>query len=606
MEYGIPEEIIEEVRVRTDIVEIISEYVTLQRKGKNHLGLCPFHAEKTPSFTVTPEKQIFYCFGCHVGGNVFSFLMKRENWTFIETVRHLAHRSGVSLPERELSATERKKRERRRRWEEIHEWAAAYFQEILLEKPEGEAGRRYLHSRGLDEQTIRSFRLGYAPPRWDGLIKTLSEHGVTLAEMVEAGLALEAENSGGQGGRVYDRFRNRVIFSILDSSQRPVAFGGRVLDDSLPKYLNSPETEFFSKGQHLYGMHRAHQGIREQGFALLVEGYMDVIAMQKAGYPNAVASLGTALTKDQAKLLRRYTNKIMIGYDADAAGVQAAVRAGEILRDVGLAVQVLQWPDGKDPDEFLRKHGAQEITTVFNNARTFIEFKYNILSGGSAPRSIPEKAELISKLAPDIIKVTSPAEREGYERFLGLELGLTLEAVQSEILRQEQKKPKNGRESENSRLGQDISVKNRDNIIRYVQPASAVPMGIYRAEIILLRLMFEFPRFIARFEEELNIESWKLEEHKEIYRSLCAGGLGSQADLPENTQGKLAAIMLDDIDLTRPEQLFEDSVRRIKSGQTEEDIADLQERLTILEKSGDLAGAMVLLREIGERLRRGE
>lgn len=606
MEYGIPEDLIEEVRLRTDIVEIISEYLPLQRKGKNYLGLCPFHTEKTPSFTVTPEKQIFYCFGCHTGGNVFSFLMKRENWTFIETVRHLAQRSGVSLPERELSAGERKKRERRRRWEEIHEWTAAYFQEVLLEKAEGEAGRNYLLSRGLDEQAMRAFRLGYAPARWDGLVKTLSARGVSSSEMVEAGLGLETDHSGVQGVRVYDRFRNRVIFSILDSGQRVIAFGGRVLDDSLPKYLNSPETEFFSKGHHLYGMNRAHQGIRERGYALLVEGYMDVIAMQKAGYANAVASLGTALTKDQAKLLRRYTTKVMIGYDADAAGVQASLRAGEILRDAGFSVYILSWPDAKDPDEFVRKQGSEKIRQVIDAARTFIEFKYSILSGDSVPRTIPEKAELIAKLAPDIIKVVSPVEREGYERFLSLELGLTLEAVQSEILRQEQKKPKNGRENENSRLGQDISVKNRDNIIRYVQPEPVVPMGIYRAEMVLLRLMLEYPPFVSRFEKLLTAQAFKVMEHQEIYRRLKSGDSLSQADLPENIQGKLAAIMVDEIELTHPEQLFEDSVRRLKAGQTEEDIAELQERLIMLEKSGDLAGAMVLLREIGERLRRGE
>ncbi|MDP4126986.1 MAG: DNA primase, partial [Bacillota bacterium] len=484
----IPEEIIEEVRLRSDIVEVVSEYVSLQRKGKNYLGLCPFHSEKTPSFTVTPEKQMFYCFGCHTGGNIFSFVMKKENWSFVESVQNLAFRYGVSLPEKERSPREQEEIRHQRRFEEINEWAASYFQDLLLNSPEGEPGRHYFTKRGIDLETMKNFRLGYTTDRWNGLVEYMQGRGVQPQELVEAGLALE-RGTPGKGGRFYDRFRNRVLFSILDRRNHPIAFGGRVLDDSLPKYLNSPETSFFNKGHHLYGIHRAHQGIREEEYALLVEGYMDVIALQKAGFPNAVASLGTALTRDQAKLLRRYTQRIVILYDSDAAGIQAALRGGEILRDAGMRVDVLTLTGAKDPDEFIKSYGVEEFKKALSNVVTYVEYKYRTLVQDAPPQSIPEKAELVIKLAPDILKVISPVEREGYERFLSLELGLTLEAVQREIVSQDMKKPKNERVQEYSQEKQVNYVKNRDNIMETLivndnrTPSDPVVyLGVYRAE----------------------------------------------------------------------------------------------------------------------------
>jgi DNA primase len=614
VDYRIPEEIVEEIRLRSDIVDTISEYVRLQRKGKNYLGLCPFHSEKTPSFTVTPDKQIFYCFGCHTGGNVFSFLMKKENWSFVETVEHLAHKHGIVLPEKELSPREREQQTRRRRWEEIHDWATGYFNDILLHRPEGEPGRQYFAKRGINEQTIRTFRLGYAPDRWDGLLEALSSKGVKPQELVDAGLALERDHAEGKSSRgFYDRFRKRVIFSILDPRQRTIAFGGRVLDDTLPKYLNSPETAFFNKGHHLYGMHRAHQGIREEGFALLAEGYMDVIALQKAGFGNAVASLGTALTKDQAKLLRRYTGRIIICYDSDQAGIQATLRAGEILRDTGFRVDVLTLTGAKDPDEFLQSHGVEEFKNILNQAEPYIQFKYHILVKARPPQSAPEKRELVSDLASDIIKVQSPVEREGYERFLSLELGLTLEAIQQEIASKDHNKPKNSREVDYSQQKQDISVKNRDNINRYVNATSAgivVPDGVYRAERILLRLLLEQLIPASELIAELGEDFWKGPLHQQIFNSIKTVRFVGKASIPSDQDdalnSKIVELMIEEMDLSKPERLFEDCIRQITSVKAEETVEELQARMADLEKSGDLAGAMALLREIGERLRSGE
>ncbi|WP_085938803.1 DNA primase [Desulfosporosinus youngiae] len=606
-----PEEVIEEVRSRTDIVEVISEYVSLQRKGKNYLGLCPFHSEKTPSFTVTPEKQIFYCFGCNTGGNVFSFLMKRENWSFVESVQNLASRYGVSLPEKELSPREREENRRRRRFEEIHELAANYFHELLLNAPEGEPGRRYFTKRGVDPDTMKGFRLGYAPERWDGLLNYMQERGIQPHELAENGLALE-RGAPDKGGGYYDRFRNRVLFSILDRRSHTIGFGGRVLDDSLPKYLNSPETAFFNKGHHLYGMHRAHQGIREKGFALLVEGYMDVIALQKAGYPNAVASLGTALTRDQAKLLRRYTERVVLLYDSDAAGIQAALRGGEILRNAGMRLDIATLTGAKDPDEFLKCYGVENFEKALSQVLSYVEFKYRTMVKEAPPQSIQEKAELVVKLAPDIVKVNSPIEREGYERFLSLELGLTLEAVQREIARLENKKPKNEYLQEYSHQKQVSSGKNRDNIKDAtickgdaVSPAPTVYLGVYRTERMLLRLLIEDISYLPRIRAELGESFWKVPAHQQIFDYL-----NQEGRLPvhseEMVQSRLASLLLEEFDISQSERLLEDCIKGILSTQAEEKVEDLQARMAALEKSGDMAGAMALLKEIGERLKRGK
>ncbi|WP_018305773.1 DNA primase [Desulfitobacterium hafniense] len=613
VDYRIPEEIVEEVRLRSDIVDTISEYVRLQRKGKNYLGLCPFHAEKTPSFTVTPDKQIFYCFGCHTGGNVFSFLMKKENWNFVETVEHLAQKHGIVLPEKELSPREKEQQTRRRRWEEIHDWATGYFHEVLLHRPEGEPGRQYFQQRGMDEETIKQFRLGYAPDRWDGLLEALSARGVSPQELAQAGLALERDQSEGRSRGFYDRFRKRVIFAILDSRHKTIGFGGRVLDHSTPKYLNSPETAFFNKGHHLYGMHRAHQGIREHGFALLAEGYMDVIALQKAGFKNAVASLGTALTRDQAKLIHRYTGRVVVVYDSDQAGTQATLRAGELLQDMGFRVDILRLSGAKDPDEYLKTFGVEEFNKALAQAEPYIQFKYQVHVQTKPTLSAPEKAELVRELAPDIVKVQSPVEREGYERFLSLELGLTLDRVQEEIAGFDRKPSKKASGEELFRSKQDISVKNRDNINRCANPTpngASVPDGVIRAERVLLRLLLEQLIPVSEFKDQWVEGFWKVAYHQQIFdyiekaRCIGNGALSGMESGP--LQSKVAQIMLEDMELANPQRLFHDCMKQIHSMSEEETVEELQARMVELEKSGDLTGALALLKEIGERLRSGE
>lgn len=612
MDNRIPEDFIEEVRRQADIVDIISEHVVLKRTGKNFQGLCPFHSEKTPSFNVNPDRQMFYCFGCHAGGNVISFLMKKENLTFLEAVKAVAQKTGIAFPEKELSPQEKKTELKRNRFKEIHEWAAKYFNDVLLHRFEGRAGLEYFNQRGIDIDTIKSFRLGFAPDKWDGLLKELGSKGVAPEELVEFGLAIQKVNEEDASVSYYDRFRGRVIFTILDLRSAPIAFGGRVLGDSLPKYLNSPETTFFHKGRNLYGIHYAYRGIREAGYSLLLEGYMDTIAVRRAGFINGVASLGTALTREQAKMLKKYANKAVIGYDSDTAGIQAALRAGEILLEEGLKVEVLTLKDAKDPDEFLQKYSSEDFQRRLDEAITFIEFKYKVLSEENPPRSIPDKAELIRKLAPDILQTNSAVEREGYERYLSLELGLTLEAVQLEINSFSKRSKENKVKQENFSLKQDISVKKRNTIEGKgldIPLDSFVPLGVFRAEQIILRIVLENPFFKTKVLENLEDNFWRLQEHKIIFETFPEKSFDTFVNDDswyERIQKRLAEIYELDIDTSQAEILLKDCILSIQSTQNKETIEDLQARMIRLEKSGDMAGALSMLQEIGERLKRGE
>jgi DNA primase len=612
MDYRIPEDFIEEVRRQADIVEVISEHVVLKRTGKNFQGLCPFHSEKTPSFNVNPERQMFYCFGCQTGGNVFSFLMKKENMTFLEALRAVAEKTGLQLPEKELSPEERENEKKRNRFKDIHEWAARYFSDVLLNRPEGRRGLEYLLGRNINLETIKIFRLGYAPDKWDDLLKAMAKKGVAPEELAEFGLAVQKVNQENGTVSFYDRFRGRIIYTILDIRSSPIAFGGRVLDDSLPKYLNSPETSFFHKGGNLYGIHFAHKGIREAGYSLLLEGYMDTIAVRQAGFSNVVASLGTALTKKQAKILKRYAKKVIIGYDSDSAGIEATLRAGEILLEEGLKVEVLNLEDAKDPDEFLKKHSSDELHKRLEHAITFIEFKYKHLIQAKPPRTIPDKAELIRSLATDILKTPSPVEREGYERYLSLELGLTLEAVQREISSLDRNSRKNKYNEENFSRKQDISVKKRNTIegTKFDYPLdSFVPLASFRAEQIILRLVLEKPFLKTKVLENLEENFWEVKEHQYIFQKYSEEN-HNYLDIDdfeyEEIQKRLAQIYELDLDTSKAEMLLMDCISSIQNTKNKENIEDLQARMIKLEKIGDMAGALAVLQEIGERLKRGE
>ena len=364
------DDIIEEVRQKNDIVDVVSQYVRLTRRGSTYFGLCPFHNEKTPSFSVTPGKQMYYCFGCGAGGNVYNFIMEYENYTFGEALKHLADRAGVELPKIEYSREVREKAEQRAELLEINKQAAQYYYYQL--RTEGEKiGYQYLSGRGLSEETMRKFGLGYSDKFGGGLYKFLKSKGYSDERLRESGLFNVDERHG-----MYDKFWNRVMFPIMDVNNRVIGFGGRVMGDGKPKYLNSPETKIFDKSRNLYGLNIARTTRKK--YLILCEGYMDVISMHQAGFTNAVASLGTALTSGHASLLKRYTQEVLLLYDSDEAGIRAALRGIPILRDAGVSSRVVNLKPYKDPDEFIKNMGAEAFEERLRQASDSFMFRVSI------------------------------------------------------------------------------------------------------------------------------------------------------------------------------------------------------------------------------------
>ena len=401
-----PEELIEEVRTRNDIVEVISGYVRLQKKGSNYFGLCPFHNEKSPSFSVSPGKQMYYCFGCGAGGNVITFLMEYENQTFPEAVRTLAQRAGIALPEADDSKEARQADSRRAKLLEINKEAAKYFY-YQLRTERGSVGMEYLRKRELSDETMNHFGLGYANKYSNDLIQYLKSKGYSEDLIRDAGLCNVDEKHG-----MYDKFWNRVMFPIQDINHRVIGFGGRVMGDGKPKYLNSPETEIFDKSRNLYGLNFARTS--RKGNVILCEGYMDVIAMHQAGFTQAVASLGTAFTSGQASLLRRYANEILLSYDSDGAGVNAALRAIGILKEAGMTGRVINLEPYKDPDEFIKNLGAEAFEERIRKARNSFMFGLEMLEKGYDLNAPEGKTEFLREAARRLARFEEEIERDNY------------------------------------------------------------------------------------------------------------------------------------------------------------------------------------------------
>ena len=401
-----PEELIEEVRTRNDIVEVISGYVRQQKKGSNYFGLCPFHNEKSPSFSVSPGKQMYYCFGCGAGGNVITFLMEYENQTFPEAVRTLAQRAGIALPEADDSKEARQADSRRAKLLEINKEAAKYFY-YQLRTERGSVGMEYLRKRELSDETMNHFGLGYANKYSNDLIQYLKSKGYSEDLIRDAGLCNVDEKHG-----MYDKFWNRVMFPIQDINHRVIGFGGRVMGDGKPKYLNSPETEIFDKSRNLYGLNFARTS--RKGNVILCEGYMDVIAMHQAGFTQAVASLGTAFTSGQASLLRRYANEILLSYDSDGAGVNAALRAIGILKEAGMTGRVINLEPYKDPDEFIKTLGGEEFQKRLDHAENSFFFELRQLQKNYDLSDPEQKTAFHREIARKLCTFSEEVERENY------------------------------------------------------------------------------------------------------------------------------------------------------------------------------------------------
>ncbi len=413
------EEIVEEVRMKNDIVDVISGYVKLQKKGGNHWGLCPFHNEKSPSFSVSGSKQMYHCFGCGAGGNVFTFVMNYENFTFRESIKLLADRAGVHLPEVEDSAEARQKQNKRARLLEVNKEAAKFFF-YQLRSPQGEIGKNYLEKRQLSEETLQRFGLGYAGKSGAHLVQYLKQKGFADEEIKEAGLANYSERHG-----LTSQFWNRVMFPIQDVQNRVIGFGGRVMGDGEPKYLNSPETPVFDKRRNLYGLNYARTA--KAGNIILCEGYMDVIALHQAGFTQAVASLGTAFTSEQASLLHRYTENVLLAYDSDGAGVKAALRGIGILRESGLMGKVINMKPYKDPDEFIKNLGREAFQERIDQAENSFFFEIRVLSENYNMNDPEEKTRFHREIAKKLCEFSEEVERDNYlqaiaeKYFIGIE-----------------------------------------------------------------------------------------------------------------------------------------------------------------------------------------
>ena len=400
------DDIIEEVRSKNDIVDVVSQYVRLTKKGNSYFGLCPFHNEKTPSFSVTPGKQMYYCFGCGAGGNVFNFIMEYENYTFGEALKHLADRAGVQLPKIEYSGEAKKKAERRAALLEINKLAAGYFY-YQLRRESGRQAHEYLTGRGLSEETIRKFGLGYSDKYSDDLYKYLKSKNYSDELLRDSGLFNVDERRG-----MYDKFWNRVIFPIMDVNNRVIGFGGRVMGDGKPKYLNSPETTIFDKSRNLYGLNRARR--TKKPYFLLCEGYMDVISLHQAGFTNAVASLGTALTAGHASLIKRYVSEVYLTYDSDEAGTKAALRAVPILKEAGISAKVIRMDPYKDPDEFIKNLGAEAFEQRIGKARNGFMFSLEILERQYDMHTPEGKTEFYYEAAKRLAQFEEEIERNNY------------------------------------------------------------------------------------------------------------------------------------------------------------------------------------------------
>lgn len=416
-----PEEKVEEVRARANIVDVIGSYVKLQKKGTSYFGLCPFHGEKTPSFSVAPNKQMFYCFGCGMGGDVIKFLMEYENITFAEALKELAGQVGVDLPEeREGNASRRQENDLKLQLLEINKLAAHYYYKNLKSE-RGKLGYTYLKKRALSDVTITHFGLGYADQSRDSIYQYLKSQGFEDDVLRQTGLVTYSERG------VYDKFFNRVMFPILDFNNRVIGFGGRVMGDGEPKYLNSPETKLFDKSRNLYGMNFAKKS--RQKYILLCEGYMDVISLHQAGFQNAVASLGTSLTEQQAQIIKRYADEVILTYDSDGAGVKAALRAIPILKDVGIQVKILDMRPYKDPDEFIKNLGAESYQKRVEEAKNAFLWEVDVMKRQYDLQDPAGQTAYIRAVAEKLSTFTEPLERDTYIRAVSREQMIEYESL---------------------------------------------------------------------------------------------------------------------------------------------------------------------------------
>jgi len=511
---AVPSEFIDELVARSDIVDVVSDYVRLTQKGGSYWGLCPFHGEKTASFHVVPDRQLYHCFGCGKGGGVISFVMEMENLPYLDALRLLAKRANLEFPEGDVDETARR---RRGRLLALNKEAARYFHSQLW-SPIGEEGLNYLRRRGLSKGTLTRFGLGYAPESWDSLINTMTQKGFSKSDLLEAGLAVSNKKGG-----IYDRFRDRVMFPIIDLRGDVIGFGGRVLGDGTPKYLNSPDTPVFNKSRNLFALNLAKS--TKLGRIVLTEGYMDTISLYQAGFDCAVASLGTSLTADHAKLLSRFTKEVVICYDSDQAGVQAADRAIPLLEKTGLKVRVLRVTGAKDPDEYIKTYGPEAFGRLLDRSENYMEYNLDQLESKYDLNDPVQKAEYARAAAEMLARLDSPVEQEVFAAQVSQRTGVGKDAVLQEI---KQARNRSLRAAKRKQDRRDLTPLNqiqpRDRQLRYDNPRSA------RAEEGILRLLMMDATLIGELTglEPEDFSSSHLGHIYDVLRSRLTAGRSAQ------------------------------------------------------------------------------
>ena len=573
------DDIIEEVRMKNDIVDVISQYVKLTRKGSSYFGLCPFHNEKTPSFSVTPSKQMYYCFGCGAGGNVYNFIMEYENYSFGEALSHLAGRAGVELPKIEYSREAKEKAEQRAALLEINKLAAQYFY-YQLRRERGKTAYGYLLGRGLSEETIRKFGLGYSDKYSDDLYKYLKSKGYSDDLLRESGLFNVDERRG-----MYDKFWNRVIFPIMDVNNRVIGFGGRVMGDGKPKYLNSPETKIFDKSRNLYGLNVART--TRKNYLILCEGYMDVIAMHQAGFTNAVASLGTALTSGHASLVKRYTKEVLLLYDSDGAGVRAALRAIPILREAGVTSRVVSLKPWKDPDEFIKNEGAEAFEERLNQAMDSFMFRVHIAEQDFAMDAPQGQNQFFERCAEMLLELSDELERNLY-----------IEAVVKEYGRY-------GVGTEDIRKRVNTLAMKGTPAEKRIQPKSGTPenrkkeSAADKAQKLMLTWLVNYPGIFEQVEKYISPSDFVVPLYKQVAEMLF-----KQHKEGETNPGKLLNAFTDSEEQREVASLFNATIHLENEGEQQRAFSDALLRIkeeSLKEKNrtwdpSDMAGLQELIK----------
>ncbi|MFH0855222.1 MAG: DNA primase [Candidatus Omnitrophota bacterium] len=575
----IPENILDEVLSRVDIVEVISSCIPLKRVGRNFKACCPFHHEKTPSFMVSPERQIYHCFGCGESGNAFKFLMRHERMDFPEAVEFLAKKAGVILEKKELR--EDKTQGLSSRLYKINELAANFYANNLNSK-EGSGAADYLIKRRIKRETCIGLKIGFAPVKWDGLINYLRSKSISLDLMEKAGLIISKE-----GGGYYDRFRNRVLFPIFDAKDRVLGFGGRVLDNSLPKYLNSPETPVYSKGKNLYGFNLAKDAIRENDFVVIVEGYFDFLIPYQEGLNCIVASLGTALTVEQVRLLKRYTHNVVMIYDADTAGELATLRSLDIFIEEEMNVRICSLPKDLDPDLFVRKYGIAALQEKIVSAQGILDYKLGVLKSRHSIKEIEGVAKVSSLMLETIAKFKNAIMKSGHIKKLAQELNL-----REEDLLEEAKKIKSPKAS----LGR-------------IEPASRkITRNVNPTEKLLMSLMLEENSLIERIRSRLNPSDFQDERISSIVSimfDLAKQGkkVGPQVLMNHLGDG-ISELVCESVFLppaadseSHKEKVLEDCIRRMKSESSRLERHRLHEQIKLAQNSGDTERLLSLTEE---------